>query len=113
LTLSGGEKQRISIARAFLKNAPILILDEPTSALDARTESLLLDAIWRLTKGRTAFIVAHRLSTIRAADRILALERGRIVEQGTHSELLALDGLYASLYRQQTQFTGAHARGDH
>lgn len=100
-TLSGGEKQRLSIARAFLKNAPILILDEPTSALDARTESLLIDALDRLMNGRTTFIIAHRLSTIRSADRILVLDRGEIVEQGGHSELMALDGLYASLYRQQ------------
>jgi ATP-binding cassette, subfamily B, bacterial len=102
-TLSGGEKQRLSIARAFLKDAPILILDEPTSALDARTESLLLGALNRLMEGRTTFIIAHRLSTIRHADRILALDRGEIVEQGHHSELMALDGLYASLYRQQME----------
>jgi ATP-binding cassette subfamily B protein/subfamily B ATP-binding cassette protein MsbA len=100
-TLSGGEKQRLSIARAFLKDAPILILDEPTSALDARTEGLLLDALRRLMRNRTTFIVAHRLSTIRDADRILALDRGSIVEQGTHAELLVRGGLYAALYRQQ------------
>jgi ATP-binding cassette subfamily B protein/subfamily B ATP-binding cassette protein MsbA len=102
-TLSGGEKQRLSIARAFLKDAPILILDEPTSALDARTESLLLDALNQLMEGRTTFIIAHRLSTIRNADRILVLDRGKIVEQGRHSELMQLDGLYASLYRQQME----------
>ena len=100
-TLSGGEKQRLSIARAFLKDAPILILDEPTSALDARTEGALLDALVRLSEGRTTFIIAHRLSTIRNADRILVLDQGRIVEEGEHGELLAGDGLYASLYRQQ------------
>jgi ABC-type multidrug transport system fused ATPase/permease subunit len=103
-TLSGGEKQRLSIARAFLKNAPILILDEPTSALDAHTESLLLDALERLTKGRTTFIIAHRLSTIRHADCIIALNHGEIVEQGRHEELIALGGLYASLYRRQMEF---------
>jgi ATP-binding cassette subfamily B protein/subfamily B ATP-binding cassette protein MsbA len=102
-TLSGGEKQRLSIARAFLKDAPILILDEPTSALDARTEGLLLGALNRLMENRTTFIIAHRLSTIRNADRILVLDRGRIVEGGSHAELVALDGLYASLYRQQME----------
>jgi ATP-binding cassette subfamily B protein len=103
-TLSGGEKQRLSIARALLKSAPILILDEPTSALDARTESLLLGALERLMAGRTTFIIAHRLSTIRGADRILVLEGGKIVEHGRHDELLARDTLYAHLYRQQTDF---------
>jgi ABC-type multidrug transport system fused ATPase/permease subunit len=104
LTLSGGEKQRLSIARAFLKNAPILILDEPTSALDARTESALLEAIWRLVRGRTTFIIAHRLSTIRGVDKILVLDRGRIVEQGEHSKLMSLEGLYSKLYRQQMEY---------
>jgi ATP-binding cassette, subfamily B, bacterial len=104
-TLSGGEKQRLSIARAFLKDAPILILDEPTSALDARTESMLLDALERLMAGRLTFIIAHRLSTIRNADRILVLDHGEIVDQGRHSDLMTRDGLYASLYRQQMEFT--------
>jgi ATP-binding cassette, subfamily B, bacterial len=102
-TLSGGEKQRLSIARAFLKNAPILILDEPTSALDARTEGLLLAALQRLMQGRTTFIIAHRLSTIRKADRILVIDEGRIVERGNHKDLLDLDGLYAALYSQQLE----------
>ena len=100
-TLSGGEKQRLSIARALLKDAPILILDEPTSALDARTEGLLLDALHRLMRGRTTFVIAHRLSTIRNADRILVLDRGEIVEHGRHAELVAANGLYARFYRQQ------------
>ena len=100
-TLSGGEKQRLSIARAFLKDAPVLILDEPTSALDARTEGALLEALERLMEGRISFIIAHRLSTIRRATRILVLDRGQIVESGSHEELLANDGLYAALYNRQ------------
>jgi ATP-binding cassette subfamily B protein/subfamily B ATP-binding cassette protein MsbA len=100
-TLSGGEKQRLSIARAFLKDAPILILDEPTSALDARTESLLLEALERLMGGRITFVIAHRLSTIRRADQILVLHRGRVVERGTHATLLQAGGAYADLHRRQ------------
>lgn len=100
-TLSAGEKQRLSIARAFLKDAPILILDEPTSALDARTERQLLDVLNSLMKDRTTFIIAHRLSTIRNANRILVIDHGEIVEQGRHEELVGRNGLYASLYRQQ------------
>jgi ATP-binding cassette subfamily B protein/subfamily B ATP-binding cassette protein MsbA len=97
-TLSGGEKQRLSIARALLKNAPILILDEPTSALDADTEGLLLGALERLMKGRTTLLIAHRLSTLRNADRIVVLDEGKIVEAGTQQELLARGGLYAHLH---------------
>ena len=100
-TLSGGERQRISIARALLKDAPILILDEPTSALDAETESGFLNALDRLKAGRTTFIIAHRLSTARRADRIVVLERGRVVETGTHAQLLQAGGVYARLYRIQ------------
>jgi ATP-binding cassette, subfamily B, bacterial len=100
-TLSGGEKQRLSIARAFLKDAPILILDEPTSALDAGTEHLLLEALDRLMKQRTTLIIAHRLSTIRHAHRIIVLNQGEVAEQGRHLDLLARPGLYATLYRQQ------------
>ncbi len=100
-TLSGGERQRLSIARAFLKDAPILILDEPTSALDAITEGQLLDALARLCEGRTTFVIAHRLSTIRAANRILVLENGQVVEEGRHEDLRERGGLYSRLHRQQ------------
>jgi ATP-binding cassette subfamily B protein len=100
-TLSGGERQRVAIARAFLKNAPILVLDEPTSALDAQTEMLLLDSIDRLMSGRTAFIIAHRLSTVRRASRIVVLENGRAVESGQHAELLAARGAYTRYYEAQ------------
>jgi ATP-binding cassette subfamily B protein/subfamily B ATP-binding cassette protein MsbA len=97
-TLSGGEKQRISIARALLRNSPILILDEPTSALDAETESQVLDALNRLVEGRTTFIIAHRLSTIRKADRIVFLSNGRVAETGSHRELIAAEGPYSTYY---------------
>ncbi len=96
-TLSGGERQRLSIARAILKNAPILILDEPTSAVDAQTEELILGALERLTKDRTTFIIAHRLSTVRKSDRIIVIENGGIVETGSRKELLGKKGLYAFL----------------
>ncbi len=105
-TLSGGERQRVSIARALLKNAPILILDEPTSALDAETEHGLMAALERLTTGRTTFIIAHRLSTVRRATRILVLKDGAVAESGTHDELLQAGGQYAQLC--QLQF-GLHA----
>jgi ATP-binding cassette subfamily B protein/subfamily B ATP-binding cassette protein MsbA len=110
-TLSGGEKQRLAIARALVKDAPILVLDEPTSALDARTESLLLDALDRLMKGRTTLVIAHRLSTIRHADQIVVLEHGRIVEHGRHDALVALGGLYSALHGEQTTRPGHSGAG--
>jgi len=99
--LSGGERQRICVARAFLKDAPILILDEPTSSIDSRTESVILDALDRLMEGRTTFMIAHRLSTIRRADWILVMDQGRLVEQGPHDALLAAGGLYRQLHDLQ------------
>ncbi|UGS35715.1 glycosyltransferase [Capillimicrobium parvum] len=99
--LSGGERQRISVARAFLKDAPILILDEPTSSIDSKTESVILDALQRLSVGRTTLMVAHRLSTILDADLILVMNHGRIVEHGTHEELVAYPGLYRELWDAQ------------
>lgn len=100
--MSGGERQRIAVARAFLKAAPILILDEPTSSVDSRTEAVILSALHRLMQGRTTFIVAHRLSTIESCDLILVVNDGRIVEQGTEDELLAAGGLFAELHDAQS-----------
>ena len=99
--LSGGERQRIAIARAILKNPPILILDEATSALDTVTERLVQDALDKLMANRTTFAIAHRLSTIRHADLILVMDNGRIVERGTHDELLAKNGVYCKLCEMQ------------
>ncbi|HRK23323.1 MAG TPA: ABC transporter ATP-binding protein [Beijerinckiaceae bacterium] len=99
--LSGGERQRVALARAFLRNAPILLLDEPTSALDAQSEDLVQKALGDLMRGRTTLVVAHRLATVRAADLIVVMDEGRIVETGTHDSLMASDGAYAAFYRLQ------------
>jgi subfamily B ATP-binding cassette protein MsbA len=103
---SGGERQRLSIARAILRDAPILLLDEPTSALDAESEALIREALDRLARGRSTLVIAHRLATVLDSDLIIVMDRGRIVEQGTHPELLARAGLYADLYQLQFAGTG-------
>ena len=99
--LSGGQRQRIAIARALLRDPDILILDEATSSIDTRTEALVQNAIARLLKGRTSFVIAHRLSTVTQADQVLVIQQGQIVEQGTHTELIAQQGVYANLYALQ------------
>lgn len=101
MNISGGQRQRISIARAILKNPQILILDEATSALDTESERVVQEALDRLMVGRTSFVIAHRLSTIKNADKIMVLEKGQLIEQGNHDELMAMDGLYAHLYKIQ------------
>jgi ATP-binding cassette subfamily B protein len=103
LKLSGGEKQRVAIARTILKAPPILLLDEATSALDSHTEKEIQDALERVSQNRTTLVIAHRLSTIIGADEIIVLEAGRIVERGTHVQLLARGGLYASMWNRQRE----------
>ena len=100
--LSGGQQQRVALARAILRDAPILLLDEATSALDSESEILIQQALWRLMEGRTALVVAHRLSTVARMDQLVVLDHGRIVEKGTHSELLRLAGPYARLWQHQS-----------
>ncbi|MGH8511660.1 MAG: ATP-binding cassette domain-containing protein, partial [Gammaproteobacteria bacterium] len=111
--LSGGEKQRIAIARVILKDPRLLILDEATSALDSRSETLIREALAGILVGRTSLVIAHRLSTILQADRILVLDRGGLVEQGTHAELLARGGLYSRLYEEQVRSGNATDAGEH
>jgi ATP-binding cassette, subfamily B, bacterial len=101
VTLSGGQRQRIAIARAILRDAPLLLLDEATSALDAESETLVQEALSRLMAGRTTLVIAHRLATVLDCDRILVMDQGRIVEQGTHASLVAAGGLYARLAELQ------------
>ncbi len=101
LLLSGGQKQRLALARAILKNPPILVLDEATSALDAQSERLVQEAVERLMKNRTVFVIAHRLATVKNASRIVVLEHGQIAEMGNHAELLAKDGIYKRLTELQ------------
>ena len=100
--LSGGQRQRIAIARMMLKNAPILILDEATSALDSEVEAAIQENLYRLMEGKTVIAIAHRLSTIAALDRLIVLDQGRIVEEGTHDQLIARGGLYAQLWKRQS-----------
>jgi len=106
-TLSGGQRQRIGIARAVIRNSPIMILDEPTAALDTESERLVIEGLRQLMKGRTVIMIAHRLSTISEADKIVVLKDGVVAEEGSHSELIARDGVYAELHRIQYQTTGA------
>ena len=100
--LSGGQRQRIALARVILKDAPILVLDEATSALDSEVEAAIQDTLYRVMQGKTVIAIAHRLSTIARMDRIVVLDAGEIVEEGTHAELLALGGLYARLWSRQS-----------
>jgi subfamily B ATP-binding cassette protein MsbA len=99
--LSGGERQRLAIARAMLKNPPILVLDEATSALDAESEKLVQEAVENLMQNRTVIMIAHRLATVKKADRIIVLDRGMIIETGTHEELMTREGMYSKLHNLQ------------
>jgi ATP-binding cassette subfamily B protein len=106
IKLSGGQRQRVALARAILRNAPILLLDEATSALDSESEVLIQQALWQFMDGRTALVVAHRLSTVVRMDQLVVLDRGLIVEQGTHDQLLQMQGTYARLWHHQSDSLG-------
>jgi ABC-type multidrug transport system fused ATPase/permease subunit len=108
-TLSGGQRQRIAIARAVIRNSPILVLDEPTAALDAESEHLVIEALRNLMKGRTVIMIAHRLSTLVDADKIIVLKDGVVVEEGSHTALIGRGGVYADLQRVQQGTSVAHA----
>ncbi len=110
-TLSGGQRQRIGIARAVIRDSPIMILDEPTAALDTESERLVIEGLERLMKGRTVIMIAHRLSTIRDADKIIVLKDGVVAEEGTNDELIARGGVYAELHRIQYEAPPAHPAG--
>jgi ATP-binding cassette subfamily B protein len=110
LKLSGGEKQRVAIARTVLKGPPILVLDEATSALDSHTEHEIQEALERVSRNRTSLVIAHRLSTIVAADEIIVLDQGKIAERGTHAQLLASSGLYASMWNRQREAEAAREK---
>jgi ATP-binding cassette subfamily B protein len=110
VTLSGGQRQRIAIARAIIRDTPILIMDEPSSGLDAASEESVFEALDRLTVGKTAIVIAHRFSTIRRANAIYVIEDGRIVESGTHEQLLPAGGLYAKLYELQFRGENIHSK---
>src|SRR5580765_4945321 len=110
LKLSGGEKQRVAIARTVLKGPPILVLDEATSALDSHTEQEIQDALEKVAQNRTSLVIAHRLSTIVAADEIIVLDQGKIAERGTHAQLLASGGLYASMWNRQREAEAAREK---
>jgi subfamily B ATP-binding cassette protein MsbA len=108
-TLSGGQRQRIGIARAVIRNSPVMILDEPTAALDTESEQLVIEGLERLMQGRTVIMIAHRLSTIRDADKIIVLKDGVVAEEGSNDALIALGGVYAELHRIQYEIAPAHA----
>jgi subfamily B ATP-binding cassette protein MsbA len=103
MTLSGGQRQRLGIARAFIRNSPVLILDEPTAALDIEAEERVIEALERLKKGRTVVMIAHRLATLRGADKVIVVKDGLVTEEGTHNHLLSLGGVYAGLQEEQEE----------